>query len=56
MHRIARKRTVLNRPSCRCVQHVFNEDAVAGGGGVNKDVGHRAHQPAILDDGGAAHE
>ena len=33
---------------CRCIQHIFNKDAVAGGGVVNKDMGHGAHQLAVL--------
>jgi len=47
---------ICDRPLCRGVQHVFNEDAVAHGGVVDKDVGHRAHQFAVLDNGAAGHE
>ena len=38
------------------VQHIFNENAVARGGIVDKNVGHRAHQLAVLDNRAAAHE
>ena len=38
-----------------CIQHVFNEDAISGGGVVDEDVGDSADQFAILNDGTAAH-
>ena len=38
-----------------CVQHIFDENAVAGGGVVHKDMSHRADELALLDDGTAAH-
>ena len=41
---------------CSCVYHVFDEDAVAGGGVVDENMGNRADQLAILDDGAAAHQ
>ena len=42
---------------CLCcgVQHVFNENAVAGGGVIDEDMGNCAHQFAVLDDGTAGH-
>ena len=39
----------------RSIQHIFNENAVARGGVVHKDMGHGTHQFAILNDGTAAH-
>ena len=38
---------------CRGVQHVFDENAVAGGGVVDEDMGDGTDEPAVLDDGGA---
>ena len=38
-----------------CGQHVFDEDAIAGGGVVDEDMGHSAHQATVLDDGTTAH-
>ena len=38
-----------------CIQHIFNKDAVARGGVINKHMGDRPHQLAVLDDGAAAH-
>ena len=40
----------------RGIQHVFDEDAVAPGGIVYKDMSHGADQFAVLKDGTAAHE
>ena len=40
---------------CCCVQHVFDEDAIAGGGVVDQDMGHGADELAVLDDGTAGH-
>ena len=37
------------------IEHIFDENAVAGGWVVDKDVGHRTHQFAVLDDGTAGH-
>jgi len=38
------------RPTLRCrVQHVFDKDPISGGGIVNKDMGHCAHQLPILN-------
>ena len=37
------------------IQHIFNEDAIAGGRIVNKDMGDGTHQFAVLDNGAAAH-
>ena len=39
----------------RSVKHVFDEDAIAGGGIVNQHMGNGANQFAVLDDGGAGH-
>ena len=38
-----------------CVQHIFDEDAVAGGGVVHKDVGNSADKLSVLDDGRTGH-
>ena len=38
---------------CGGVQHIFDEDAVAGGGVIYKHMGHGADEFAVLDDGGA---
>ena len=40
---------------CRRIQHVFDEDAVAGGGVVDEDVSDGADELAVLDNGTAAH-
>ena len=40
---------------CCCVQHVLNKNAVACGGVVHKDMGHGAHQFAVLDNRTAGH-
>ena len=40
---------------CCRIQHVFDEDAVAHGGVIYQNVGHCAHQSAVLDDGTAGH-
>ena len=40
---------------CRGVQHVFDEDAIAGGGVVDEDVGDGADEFAVLNDGTAGH-
>ncbi len=40
----------------RRIQHVFNKDAVSLGGVVYQNIGHRPHQPAVLDDGTSRHE
>ena len=34
----------------RCVQHVFNKDAISGGRIVHKDMGDGADEFAVLDD------
>ena len=39
----------------RSVQHIFNEDAIAGGGVVDQHMGHRADEFAVLDDGATGH-
>ena len=33
---------------CRCIQHIFNENAVTGGGVVDQYVGHGADELAVL--------
>ena len=40
----------------RRIQHILDEDAVAGVGGVDQHMGDGADKPAVLDDGAAAHE
>ena len=35
------------------VEHIFNENAVARGGGVDEHVRNRADELAVLNDGGA---
>ena len=37
-------------------QHILNEDPVPRRGIADQHVGHGAHELAVLDDGGAAHE
>ena len=37
------------------IQHIFNEDAIAGGGVVHQYVGDGPHQFSVLDNGAAAH-
>ena len=37
-------------------EHILDEDAISRGGIVDEDVGHRAHELAVLNDGGAAQE
>ena len=49
------KRAVSDRPLCRCVQHVFNEDAISGGRIVNEDMSNGADQFSVLYDGTAGH-
>ena len=43
-----------NDSPCR-FQHVFNEDAIAGGWVIYQYMGRRTHQFPILDDGAAGH-
>ena len=43
------------RPLCCGVEHVFNEDAVAGSWVVDENVCDCTNQLAILDDGTAGH-
>ena len=38
-----------------CFQHVFDEDAVAGGGVIDQDVGDGADEVSVLDNGRAGH-
>ena len=40
---------------CRGIQHIFNKDAVACRWVVDEDMGHRADELAVLDNGTAAH-
>ena len=42
-------------PLCRGVEHIFDEDAIAGGRIVNKDMSNGAYQFSVLNDGTAAH-
>ena len=46
---------ICDRPLCRCVQHIFDEDAIASGGIVDQDMGDGTYQFAVLDNGAAAH-
>ena len=46
---------VLSRQVAHLIQHIFNEDPVARGGGVHKDMSHSAHQLAVLNDRTAGH-
>ena len=43
-------------PLCCRVQHVFNKDAVAGGGIVDEDMGHGTDEFAVLNEWTAGHE
>ena len=47
---------VLSRQVAHLIQHIFNEDPVARGGVVHKDMSHSAHQLAVLNDRTAGHE
>ena len=38
-----------------CIEHIFDEDAVASGGVVYENMGHSAYQFTVLDEGTAAH-
>lgn len=38
-----------------CVYQVFDEDAISGGGVVDKNVGHGANEFSILDNRAAGH-
>ena len=40
---------------CR-IQHIFYENTVTTGGGVDEDMSYGTNQFAVLDDGTAAHE
>ena len=40
---------------CRSIQHILDKDSVTTGGIIDKDMGHSAHQFAVLDDGTSAH-
>ena len=42
-------------PLCRSIQHIFDKNAVAGGWVVYQNVGNRAYQPAVLNNGAAGH-
>ena len=46
---------ICDRPLGCCVQHVFDEDAIPGGGIVNKDMGHRTDQFAVLNNRTSGH-
>ena len=46
----------LSNDSICCLQHIFDEDAKAARGIVDENVGHRADELTILNDGTAAHE
>lgn len=36
---------------CSCTQHIFNKNAIAGGGVVDEDMGNRSHKVAGLNNG-----
>ena len=40
---------------CRRIQHIFDKNAIAGGGVIDQDVGHGAHQFAVLNNRRAGH-
>ena len=49
--------SLCTREALGCsVQHIFNKDAVARGGIVDKDVGDRPDELAVLDDRAARQE
>ena len=39
----------IGLPLCRSIQHVFDEDAISGGGVVDEDVGYGADKFSVLD-------
>jgi hypothetical protein len=39
----------LLRPLCSSIQHIFNEDAVAGGGVIYKNMGDGTNQFSVLN-------
>ena len=41
---------------CCCVPHVFNKNAISGGGVVDEDMGHGANEAAILNNRRAEHK
>ncbi len=41
---------------CRRIQHIIDEDAVAGGGVIHQHMGDSPNEFAVLDDGTAAYE
>ena len=43
------------KASSSSVQHIFDEDAISGGGVIHKHVGHGAHQFSVLNNGTALH-
>ena len=43
-----------NRLSCR-IQHILDKNPIPPRWIIHQHMGHRAHQPAVLDDGAAAH-
>ena len=48
--------SLCTREALGCsIQHIFDEDPVAGGWIVDQNMGNRAHQFAVLDNGTAAH-
>ena len=46
---------ICDRPLGRGIQHIFDEDAVAGCGVVHKNMGDGADELAVLDNGTAGH-
>ena len=54
--RLRRATSLCTREALCCgVQHIFDEDAVAGGRIVHKDMGNSADKLSVLDDGTAGH-
>jgi len=43
------------RPLGCSVQHIFDENAISGGGIIHQHVGHSTDELAVLDDRAAAH-
>jgi len=50
------EKAVTNRDCFLLCKHIFDKDGVAAGGVVDKDVGYRADEFAVLNNGATAHE
>ena len=55
MRALARPPVLLRGAESRRVQHILDEDTIAAPGVVHENVGHGAHQLAVLQDRAAAH-